>query len=403
MAHHNTVFSQLLKLVPRHQFEILVKRHHVGRRFRKTSRWSQFVALATGQLAGRRSLRDIVSNLTAQCSSLYHLGARCVTRSTLARLNEQQPYAFYEALFGKLYGQCRSVAPRHGFRFKNKLYSLDASTIDLSLSIFPWAKFRKRDGALKLHAWLDHDGGIPAFISLTDGKVHEVTEARKRRLAAGSIVVMDKGFLDYSWYKTLSEQGVFFVTRARKNTRFRVTERRWVDKSKGLRADQTIVLTGQKSKHEALPILRRITYVAPESKQRYEFLTNNFSLAASTIAAIYKQRWQIELFFKWIKQNLKIKAFLGTSKNAVMTQVWVAMCIYLMLAYLKYLSKVSASMQQILRLLQLNLFMRRDLNALLRGDPPDPIPISPQQWPWRWHNFEPLKVGIMGWLTAPCV
>ena len=161
MAHHNTVFSQLLKLVPRHQFEILVKRHHVGRRFRKTSRWSQFVALATGQLAGRRSLRDIVSNLTAQCSSLYHLGARCVTRSTLARLNEQQPYAFYEALFGKLYGQCRSVAPRHGFRFKNKLYSLDASTIDLSLSIFPWAKFRKRDGALKLHAWLDHDGGIP--------------------------------------------------------------------------------------------------------------------------------------------------------------------------------------------------------------------------------------------------
>jgi putative transposase len=337
------------------------------------------VALATGQLAGRRSLRDIVSNLTAQCSLLYHLGARCVTRSTLARLNEQQPYEFYEALFGKLYGQCRSVAPRHGFRFKNKLYSLDASTIDLSLSIFPWAKFRKRDGALKLHAWLDHDGGIPAFISLTNGKVHEVTEARKRRLAAGSIVVMDKGFLDYSWYKTLSEQGVFFVTRARKNTRFRVTERRWVDKSKGLRADQTIVLTGQKSKHEALPILRRVTYVAPESKQRYEFLTNNFSLAASTIAAIYKQRWQIELFFKWIKQNLKIKAFLGTSKNAVMTQVWVAMCIYLMLAYLKYLSNVSASMQQILRLLQLNLFMRRDLNALLRGDPPEPIPISPQQ------------------------
>ncbi len=379
MAHHNTVFSQLLKLVPRHQFETLVKRHHVGRRFRKTSRWSQFVALATGQLAGRRSLRDIVSNLTAQCSLLYHLGARCVTRSTLARLNEQQPYEFYEALFGKLYGQCRSVAPRHGFRFKNKLYSLDASTIDLSLSIFPWAKFRKRDGALKLHAWLDHDGGIPAFISLTNGKVHEVTEARKRRLAAGSIVVMDKGFLDYSWYKTLSEQGVFFVTRARKNTRFRVTERRWVDKSKGLRADQTIVLTGQKSKHEALPILRRVTYVAPESKQRYEFLTNNFSLAASTIAAIYKQRWQIELFFKWIKQNLKIKAFLGTSKNAVMTQVWVAMCIYLMLAYLKYLSNVSASMQQILRLLQLNLFMRRDLNALLRGDPPEPIPISPQQ------------------------
>jgi len=379
LAHHNTVFAQLLKLVPRHQFEMLAKRHHVGRCFRKTSRWAQFVALATGQLASRRSLRDIVSNLKAQAASLYHLGVRCVTRSTLARINEQQPHAFYEALFGKLYTRCQSIAPGHGFRFKNKLYSLDASTIELSLSIFPWAKFRRRDGALKLHVGLDHGGGIPAFMSLTNGKVHEVSEARRRRLPSGSIVVMDKGFLDYSWYKSLSGQGVFFVTRARKNTRYRVTERRRVDTSKGLRADQTIVLTGQKSQHEALPSLRRVTYVEPESGQRYEFLTNNFTLAASTIAAIYKQRWQIELFFKWIKQNLKIKSFLGTSKNAVMTQVWVAMCVYLLLAYLKYLTRTTASMQQILRLLQLNLFMRRDLPLLLRGDPPVPIPIIPQQ------------------------
>jgi putative transposase len=379
LAHSNTVFAQLLKLVPRHQFETLAKQHHVGRKFRKTSRWSQFVALATGQLSGRRSLRDIVSNLTAQYSSLYHLGASGVTRSTLARVNEQQPHEFYEALFGKLYGQCKTIAPRHGFRFKNKLYSLDASMIDLSLSIFPWAKFRQRDGALKLHVGLDHDGTIPAFMTLTDGKVHEVTEARKRHLPRGSIVVMDRGFLDYSWYKHLTEQGVFFVTRARKNTRFKVVERRAVNKSLGLRADQSIRLIGQKSRTEDLPILRRVTYVDPNTAQRYEFITNNFTLAPATIAAIYKQRWQIELFFKWIKQNLKIKAFLGTSKNAVMTQVWVAMCIYLILAYLKYLSKVSASMQQILRLLQLNLFLRRDLITLLKGDTPDPIPISPQQ------------------------
>jgi len=301
-----------------------------------------------------------------------------VTRSTLARVNEQQPCAFYEALFGKLYGQCRSVAPRHRFRFKNKLYSLDASTIELSLSIFPWAKFRQRDGALKLHMGLDHDGGIPAFMSLTNGKVHEVTEARKQRLPKGSIVVMDKGYLDYSWYKSLTEQGVFFVTRARKNTLYRVIERRPVDKSKGLRADQTIELTGQKSRRERLPRFRRITYVDIESGQRDEFITNNFTLAASTIAAIYKQRWQIELFFKWIKQNLKIKTFLGTSKNAVMTQVWVAVCVFLMLAYLKYLSKAPASMQQIIRLLQLNLFIRRDLMALLHGGPPEPAPPNPQ-------------------------
>ena len=378
MSHSNTVLAQLLRLVPRHQFEVLAKEHHLGRRFRKTSRWSQFVALATGQLSGRRSLRDMVSNMNAQRTSPYHLGCGQVTRSTLARVNEQQPCAFYEALFGKLYGQCHSIAPRHRFRFKNKLYSLDASTLELSLSIFSWAKFRQRDGALKLHMGLDHDGGILAFMSLTNGKVHEVTEARKQRFRKGSIIVMDKGYLDYSWYKSLTEQGVFFVTRARKNTRYRVTERRPVDKSKGLRADQTIELTGQKSKRELLPRFRRITYVDVESGQRYEFLTNNFTLAASTIAAIYKQRWQIELFFKWIKQNLKIKTFLGTSKNAVMTQVWVAVCVFLMLAYLKYLSRAAASMQQIMRLLQLNLFMRRDLLALLHGDPPEPVPPDPQ-------------------------
>ena len=379
MSHHNTVFAQLLQFVPRHQFEALAKTYHRGRQFRKTSRWAQFVALATGQLTGRRSLRDIVSNLKAQCTSLYHLGGREVARSTLARVNEQQPYAFYEALFGKLYAQCSAVAPRHGFRFKHKLYSLDASTIELSLSIFPWAKFRRRDGALKLHVGLDHDGGIPAFVSMTTGKVHEVTQARRQRLPVGSIVVMDKGYLDYSWYKTLTEQGVFFITRARKNTRYRVTERRTVASSTGLRADQTIVLTGQKSRDEDLPRLRRVTYVEPETHKRYEFLTNNFELAPVTIAAIYKQRWQIELFFKWIKQNLKIKTFLGTSKNAVMTQIWAAMCVYLMLAYAKFLSKTVASMQHILRLLQLNLFMRRDLSALVRGDPPDLLRPSPQQ------------------------
>lgn len=379
MAHHNTVFAQLLKLVPRHQFETLAKAHHVGRRFRRTSRWSQFVALATGQLTGRRSLRDIISNLNAQIASLYHLGAQAVTRSTLARVNEQQPHELYEALFGKLYQQCSGQAPGHGFRFKNKLYSLDASTIELSLSAFPWAKYRKRDGALKLHMGLDHDGGIPAFMTMTHGKVHEIIEARKLRIPSGSIVVMDRGYLDYSWFKQLTGQGIFFVTRARKNLRYRVLERHPVDKSKGLRADQRIRLTGQKSRTENLPVLRRVTCVDSETAQRYEFLTNNFALAPATIAAIYKQRWQIELFFKWIKQNLNIKVFLGTSKNAVMTQIWVAMCVYLILAYLKYLSRAAASMQQILRLLQINLFMRRDLMALLHGDPPDPVPITPQQ------------------------
>jgi putative transposase len=252
---------------------------------------------------------------------------------------------------------------------------LDASTIELSLSIFPWAKFRKRDGALKLHMGFDHGGGIPAFMSLTNGKVHEVTEARKQCLPKGSIVVMDKGYLDYSWYKSLTEQGVFFVTRARKNTLYRVTERRSVDKSKGLRADQTIELTGQKSKRECLPRFRRVTYVDIESGQRYEFITNNFTLAASTIAAIYKQRWQIELFFKWIKQHLRIKTFYGTSENAVKAQIWIAISTYLLVAIIKKRLGTDLSLYTILQILSVSVFEKTALTTLFsQSDYKTPTP-----------------------------
>ena len=375
MAHHNTVFSQLLKLVPRHEFETLANRHHEGRKLRKITRWSQFVAMATAQLAGRSSLRDVVSNLSAQAAKLYHLGASLVSRSSLARVNEKQPFTLYEQLAGKLLAQCQARAPRHGFRFKNKLYSLDASTIDLCLSVFPWAKFRTTKGAIKLHVGLDHDGLLPTFLTITDGKTHDMTAARALQLPKGSIVVMDRGYTDYSWYNRLNSQGIFFVTRLRKNARYRVTERRRVPKSKGLTSDQTIQLTGAKA--DKCPIrLRRVGFKDAETGIQYYFLTNNFKLAASTIAEIYKARWQIELFFKWIKQNLKIKSFLGTSRNAVMTQIWIAICVYLLLAYLKFVSQISQSMQHILRLLQLNLFDRRDLLQLLSGGPPEP---SPQQ------------------------
>jgi len=378
LAHHNTVFSQLLKLVPRHRFEVLAKAHHIGRRFRKTSRWSQFVALAMGQLSGRHSLRDVVANAAAQASCWYHLGARRITRSTLARVNEQQPSEFYEALFGTLYQRCRSQAPGHRFRFKNPLYSIDSSLIDLSLKLFPWGHFALSKSAMKLHLGLDHGGYLPAFATLTDSRTSDLTVARTLRLPKGSIVVCDKGYDDYSWFTALTDQGVYFITRQKRGARYRVLERRKVNKSQGLICDQTIELTGLKSRKEALAQLRRIVYRDAETGIRYVFLTNNFTLAPSTIAACYKERWQIELFFKWIKQNLKIKAFLGTSKNAVMTQIWIALCVYLMLAYLKYLSKISGSLQHMIRLLQLNLFARRDLLALLRGDPPPAQPPDPQ-------------------------
>lgn len=374
MAHHNTVFSQLLKLVPRHRFEVLAKVHHIGRRFRKTSRWSQFVALAMGQLSGRHSLRDVVANAAAQSSSWYHLGVRPVTRSTLARVNEQQPHTFYESLFGVLYRRCQPKAPGHRFRFKNPLYSMDSSLIDLSLKLFPWGHFALGKSAMKLHLGLDHRGYLPAFATITDSRTADIEVARSLQLPKGSIVVCDKAYDDYSWYTALTNQGVYFVSRQKCNARYRVVERRRVNKSQGLICDQSIELTGVKSCKESLALLRRIVYRDAETGIRYVFLTNNFTLAASTIAACYKERWQIELFFKWIKQNLKIKAFLGTSKNAVMTQIWIALCVYLMLAYLKYSSKIGRSLQQMIRLLQLNLFARRDLLALLRGDPPKPLP-----------------------------
>ena len=198
MAHHNTVFAQMLKLISRHEFESLAHQHHSGRGLRKMTRWTQFVAMATAQLSGRHSLRDVASNMTAQARKLYHLGMRAVSRSSLSRVNASQPYQLYEALFGKLLARCQARAPKHNFRFKNKLYSLDASTIDLCLSVFPWAKFRATQGAVKLHVGLEHEGLLPAFVVMTDGKTHDLTAARALQLPSGSIVVMDRGYTDYA-------------------------------------------------------------------------------------------------------------------------------------------------------------------------------------------------------------
>ena len=369
MSHHNTVFSQLLKLLPRHEFETLAKQHHSGRSFRTASRWAQFVTMTMAQLSGRNSLRDIVENVSAQAHRLYHLGSVKLSRSNLSRINEGKPYALYEALFGKLLSRCQAVAPRHNFRFNNPLYSLDASTIDLCLSVFPWADFRTTKGAIKLHVGLNHEGYLPEFVTITEGKDHDVTVGRTLAFPKGSIVVIDKAYNDYAWYNQLTGKGIFFVTRLKSNAKYRVISRKSVNKEKGLTCDQTIEFTGARTAKKCPVQLRRIGYRDSVTGKHYVFLTNNFKLSARTIADIYKARWQVELFFKWIKQNLKIKSFIGTSKNAVMTQIWIALCIYLLLAFIKFQSRLGKSMQQILRLLQLNLFEKRDLMALLRGDP----------------------------------
>jgi len=369
MAHNNTVFAQLLKLISRHEFETLAKQHHSGRSFRKASRWDQFVAMMMGQIAGRNSLRDMLDNLSAQAHRLYHLGSRVLSRSTLSRINNDKPYELYEALFGKLLQRCQSHAPRHNFRFNNPLYSLDASTVDLCLSVFPWAEFRTTKAAIKLHVGLNHDGYLPEFVSISEGNKHEVNIGKLMKFPKDSIIKFDKGYIDYAWYKQLTDKGIFFVSRLKKNSTFRVIQRHSVIKSKGVTSDQVIEFTGYFAEKDCPIQLRRIGYRDPQTGKHYSFITNNFKLAAKTIADIYKARWEVELFFKWIKQNLKIKTFVGTSKNAVMTQIWIALCTYLLLAYIKFQSKIQKSAQQILRLLQLNLFEKRDLMALLRGDP----------------------------------
>ncbi len=377
MAYHNSVLSQLLKLVPRLEFEKQANRCDGQRRSDALSRWSQFVALGIGQLGGRRSLRDIEATIRSQGHHRYHLGSQSISRSALGRANEQLDYRFYEGLFESLYQRCISNRRSHGFRFKNKLFSLDASLIDVSMKVFPWANFGRRKSAFKLHLGLDHDGLIPAFACVTQGKVSDMVQARQLALPKGSVVVFDKGYNCYRWHNSLTEKGIFFVSRIRGNAQYRVLERHAVNRRSGITSDQTIEYTALRKDGDQLKPIRRIGYRDPDTGKHYVFISNQFNWSAKTIADIYKQRWQVELFFKWIKQNLTIKAFLGTSENAVMTQIMAALCVYLLLAYLKFQSKINKSLQQIICLLQLNLFARRSLLALLQ--PPDQSGLPPPQ------------------------
>jgi len=369
MAHSNTVLHQMLKLIDRHDFQELENGpFRPQRQYRKLSRWGQFTAMLFAQVTGRASLRDIADSLQAQASRLYHLGINTVKKSTLADANNNRTADFFQAFFDKTYQRCAAVAPRKkGFRFKNKLYSLDSSTVDLCLSVFSWANFRSTKGGIKLHALLDHDGYIPSFASITDAKTSDLAVARTLNLPPGSIVAADRAYIDFSWLFSLNKKKNFLVTRLKKNIKFKVAQRHPVIKQKGVTSDQTIMLTGPKAADCPI-LLRRIGYRDQETGKHYVFLTNNFKLAARTIADIYKSRWEVELFFKWLKQNLKIKTFLGTSQNAVMTQIWVALTTMLVLAYMKFLAKLGQSITQIQRLLQLNLFKRQSLWELF--DPP---------------------------------
>lgn len=376
LSHQNTIFHQLIRPVVRQDFECLAKKHHIGQKFRSASRWDQFIAILMSQLSCRQSLRDIQSNLESQHEKLYHLGAKRIARSTLARINEEQPAVLYEQLFYKLLQYCEKSKTAHKFRFKNPLYSLDASHIDLSLSLCEWAKVHDSKASMKLSIGLNHSNNIPEFVAVENGRENDMVQGRKFQFPSGSIVVFDKGYVDYQWYASLTAQNVGFVTRLRPKAVYQVIQQHPVMTSKGILKDETIQLNSVHAVKRQAPSLRRIEYIDRYSGKHLTFLSNNFRLSASTIAAIYKDRWKVELFFKAIKQNLKLTAFLGRSRNAIQTQIWIALIAYLLVSFAQHLGQKGWTVQRLLRIIQVSLFERKTLKALFS---PSKIPIKQEE------------------------
>lgn len=368
MAHYNTVLNDLLDLLPRHQFDRFVEALDGDRYVKSLTTWKQLVVLLYAQASGKNSLREIETGLLAQSNRLYHLGLEDkVARSTLSDANGKRDCKIFEQLFYAMLGRCRDLTPSRKFRFKNPLYLLDATTIELALSAFPWAKYAKRQGAIKLHYQFDHASQLPVFLTVTDAKTQDITVAKQAfTLIPDSIYCFDRGFTDYAWYRRITDEGAFFVTRAKSNAVLGFVGQQENPQGKGVFADFTVETDGFYARKDYPYPLRLIAFFDSETGNYLEFLTNNFTLSAATIAAIYKARWQIEIFFKWIKQNLKIKSFLGTSKNAVLTQIWVAMCYYLLLAYVKYQTRYRASLFYLHRVIKEMLLERVKIIDLLR-------------------------------------
>jgi hypothetical protein len=375
-----SMFSQILKLIPRTDFERIVRETRAEFRSKGLSSWSQFVAMLFCQLGRAHSLREIEGGLKSCEGKLAHLGIEAPARSSLSYANAHRPWQLYEQVFHGLFKTVAAKAVgKKKFRFKNKLVSLDSTVIDLCLSIYDWAKFRRTKGAVKLHLVLDHDGYLPSFGIITDGKVADVKAAHQMHFAPGTIVVDDRGYNDYRLFAKWTDNGVYFVTRMKDNALYEVVKEHDVPQNRNILRDQTIRLSGTGAQDKCPHLLRRIEAVREDTGDVLVFITNHHGLGASTIAAIYKDRWQIELFFKALKQNLKIKTFIGTSANAVKTQIWTALISMLLLRYLQLSSRFDWSLSNLVALLRMNLFTHRDLMHWL--DHPFATPPEPQDHP----------------------
>ena len=374
MAQYNTVFHTLAKILPRHEIDRLDRKYGQGDKRRKSSRYVQFIVMLMAQILGLKSLREIEQAQKSKQKRLYHLGVKSpISRSALSRMNDERSADFFKDVFQQMLQSCKAFALGSQFKLPgvNSLILMDATTIQLCLDVFPWATYTQTKGALKLHFGLNDNGYLPDFMVATTGKVHEIAVAKSLDYQPGSMICMDRGYTDYDWWEELTRKGVYFVTRLKSNAVYDEIRRRAGRRSKNVVCDETIKLNGSQTP------FRLIHYISSEDQHEYHFITNAMHLSAQTIADIYKERWQIELFFKWVKQNLKIKTFLGTSANAVMTQVWVALCLYLILAFLRFISKTVHSMREILNWIRINLFSNEILNDYLVPKMTEPI-VNPQ-------------------------
>jgi transposase len=375
-----------LQLIPRLEFESAARRHQAERHARGFTCWGQFVAMLFCHLGNAKSLREICGGLAASEGKLRHLGLPgAPPRSTLAYANQHRPWQVYQTVFHQLLEKCQTLAarrpdPQRKFRFKNKLMSLDATVIDLCASVFDWAQFRRTKGAVKLHLLLDHQGHLPAFAVLTEGKKHEIQVAREIDFTRGTTLVIDRGYTDYEWFAKLTQRAVHFVTRLKENANYGVVERRALPHRRGVRRDEVIFFF-KLAQAGVECFFRRIEFYDEEQDRVLVFLTNNLVWSPATIAALYKQRWQIELFFKALKQNLRVKTFVGTSANALQIQIWTALIAMLLIKYLQLRATFGWSLSNLVALLRQQLFVYRDLWTWLNAPfQPPPAPVSlPQQ------------------------
>ena len=363
MANKSYVFAQFLSLLSRYEFQRVVNKYQGDYRTKNFKCWDQMACMVLAHIRQENSLRDIDIVLNAHANKLYHIGIKQCPKFTLADANERRDYRIYEEFAKSLMHRARReyAQTELALEVDNAVYALDASIIDLTLSLFPWAKFRKTKGAIKLHAMIDLRGNIPAFLTITDGKVHDVKVAPLVPIEPEGIYVVDRGYVDFAWLWSVHQTGAFFVTRLKKSLNWTRVVSHPVDKSIGLRCDQEVLLSSLRLKNLYPNRLRRISFRDETQNRTLVFLTNNFTLPSETIATLYKARWEIELFFKWIKQNLRVKTFYGTSPNAVKIQIWIAMIVYLKLAILKERYHLEPSLSKLLHFLEVNLFERKSL------------------------------------------